>query len=262
MVDELRRGQPLGPGELSDNQLLRYSRQILLADFGLDGQQALLRSRVLVVGLGGLGCPAAMYLASSGVGRLVLADPDRVDLSNLPRQIAHAEADIGACKVHSARETLLALNPDVSVQTLACRLDDALLDEVVPTVDLVVDACDNFATRFALNRACVRHRVPLVHAAAVRYQAQLSVFDARRPASPCYRCLHRDGRELDDSCARNGVVAPLVGMIGAMQALEAIKVLTGVGEPLVGRVLMFDGGLAQWYEVALSRQPDCPVCGG
>jgi molybdopterin/thiamine biosynthesis adenylyltransferase len=251
----------LSQSDLSDRQLLRYSRQLLLEDFGFAGQQALLRARVLIVGLGGLGCPAAMYLASSGVGCLVLADPDRVDLSNLQRQVAHTEADIGTSKVHSVRATLLALNRDVEVEALVSRLDDAQLADIVRGVDLVVDACDNFATRFALNRACVRHRVPLVHAAAVRFEAQLSVFDSRRPESPCYRCLYRDDRELDDSCASNGVIAPLVGMIGAAQALEAIKVLSGVGEPLVGRLLMLDGRLMQWHSLALPRRRDCPVCG-
>jgi adenylyltransferase/sulfurtransferase len=247
--------------ELSDAQLLRYSRQIMLPGFDLAGQQALLESRVLVVGLGGLGCPAAMYLASSGVGQLVLADSDRVELSNLQRQIAHTHAAIGEAKVESAARTLRALNPDIELITLAMHLEGRLLVDWVQAVDLVVDASDNFATRFALNAACVQYRVPLVCAAAIRSEAQITVFDARSAQSPCYRCLYHDPAELDASCSENGVMAPVTGIIGAAQAMEAIKLLSAYGESLLGRLLLFDAKTMEWNEVVLQRNPDCPVCG-
>lgn len=247
---------------LSDQQLLRYSRQIMLDGFDIAGQQALLGATVLVVGLGGLGCPAALYLASSGVGRLLLADHDRVDLSNLQRQIAHSTSDIGALKVESAAASLRALNPDVEVEVWAGRLQGKKLATWVEQADLVLDASDNFATRFAINAACVSARVPLVSAAAIRGEAQLTVFDSRRGDSPCYRCLYSESAEQDAACAQNGVLAPLVGMIGAAQALEAIKVLSGVGESLVGRLQVFDAWHMEWRELELPRDPACPVCGG
>lgn len=247
--------------ELSDAQLVRYSRQIMLPGFDLGAQATLLASRVLVLGLGGLGCPAAMYLAASGVGSLILADPDRVELSNLQRQIAHGDADLGVHKVESAAATLRALNPEVRVETVVDRLGGGPLESLVARVDLVLDATDNFAARFAANEVCWRHGVPLVHASAVRFEAQLTVFDARSPASPCYRCLYQDETELEESCALNGVLAPLVGLVGAAQALEAIKVLTAVGEPLVGRLMMLDARRAEWRQLALAPRPGCPVCG-
>jgi molybdopterin/thiamine biosynthesis adenylyltransferase len=245
---------------LSDQQLLRYSRQIMLDDVDLVGQQALLDASVLIVGLGGLGCPAAMYLASSGVGQLLLADDDVVDLSNLQRQIAHATSAIGMPKVASAKATLLAINPDVEVEAIAERLQGEALAERIAQVDLVVDASDNFATRFALNAACVAQRKPLVYGAAIRGEAQLSVFDSRRADSPCYRCLYSDSAEHDDSCARNGVLAPLVGIIGSALALEALKLLAGFGEPLVGRLQLLDARRLEWRELILPRDPACPVC--
>ncbi len=247
--------------DLNDAQLLRYSRQIMLPGFDLSGQQALLEARVLVVGLGGLGCPAAMYLASSGVGQLVLADSDRVDLSNLQRQIAHTHAAIGETKVESAARTLRALNPDIELTTLAMRLEGRSLVDWVQSVDLVVDASDNFATRFALNAACVQHRVPWVSAAAIRSEGQITVFDARSGRSPCYRCLYRDHSEMEASCSENGVMAPVTGIIGAAQAMEAIKLLSAYGESLLGRLLLFDAKTMEWHEVVLQRNPDCPVCG-
>lgn len=246
--------------DLSDAQLLRYSRQIMLPEFDLAGQQALLEAKVLIVGLGGLGCPAAMYLASSGVGQLVLADPDRVELSNLQRQIAHNDAAIGEAKVDSAARTLRALNPDVELTALTLRLEGQLLVDWVQAVDLVVDASDNFATRFALNAACVLHRVPLVSAAAIRSEAQIIVFDARREESPCYRCLYQDDAELDASCSESGVMGPLTGIIGAAQAMEAIKLLSGYGEPLLGRLLLFDAKTMEWNQLTLQRNPKCPIC--
>ena len=245
---------------LSDEQLLRYSRQIMLPDFDLSGQQALLGARVMVVGLGGLGCPAAMYLASAGVGQLVLVDHDRVELSNLQRQIAHPFAAIGEAKVDSAARTLRGLNSDIEVLTIAARLEGGLLVDSVQRVDLVVDASDNLKTRLALNAACVQQRVPLVSAAAIRSEGQVAVFDARRPESPCYRCLYPVDAEPDSSCSESGVMAPLTGIIGAMQAMEAIKLLSDYGEPLLGRLLLFDAKAMEWQELALPRNPACPEC--
>ena len=246
---------------LTDQQLLRYSRQIMLPDMDLGGQQALLDASVLIVGLGGLGCPAAMYLASSGVGRLVLADDDRVDLGNLQRQIAHGTSDIGSFKVESAGATLRAINPEVDIDCVPERLAGYALESQVAGVDLVVDATDNFAARFALNAACVAQGTPLVYAAAIGSEGQLSVFDVRRAESPCYRCLYSDdGAERDGSCARNGVLAPLVGILGAAQAMEAIKVLAEFGEPLIGRLQILDAGAMEWRQLRLPRDPKCPVC--
>lgn len=247
---------------MNDNQLLRYSRQIMLDGFDIEGQQRLLDAKVLIVGLGGLGCPAALYLAAAGVGELWLADDDSVELSNLQRQIAHNMADLNQPKVISAAAAVAALNPDVAVELIHQRLLGDLLDEVVTRVDLVLDASDNFATRFALNRACVAHRVPLVSAAAIRSEGQVIVFDSRNPNSPCYRCLYDDknaeGEEL--SCAENGVLSPLVGIIGSMEALEAVKVLSGFGQPLLGQLMIFDAKVMEWRKLSVSRNPTCPVC--
>ncbi len=245
---------------LSDEQLLRYSRQIMLPDFDLPGQQALLAARVMVVGLGGLGCPAAMYLASAGIGQLVLVDHDRVELSNLQRQIAHSVGAIGEAKVDSAARTLRGLNPDIELLSVAARLEGALLVHWVQRVDLVVDASDNLATRLALNAACVNQRVPLVSAAAIRSEGQIAVFDARRPESSCYRCLYRDDTEAQASCGERGVMAPLTGILGSVQAMEAIKILSGYGEPLLGRLLLLDARSMEWQSLVLQRNPACPVC--
>lgn len=255
---------------MQDEQLLRYSRQIMLPEMDVAGQQRLLDATVLIVGMGGLGSPAALYLASAGVGHLVLADHDDVELSNLQRQILHGQSDIGRPKVDSARDRLLALDPDRSIEPLSGALDDAALDDLLAErregggqrIDLVVDGCDNFATRFAVNRACVRHGVPLVSGAAIRMEGQVAVFDPRRADSPCYRCLYAGGDDLDASCATNGVLAPLVGIIGSVQAMEAVKVLAGIGTPLTGRLLLLDGAAMQWRELRLRRDPACPVCGG
>jgi adenylyltransferase/sulfurtransferase len=202
-----------------------------------------------------------MYLASSGVGQLVLADDDCFDLSNLQRQIAHTMDTIGHPKVDSVRQALGRLNPEVQVQTIAARLAGSLLAEAVAGVDLVIDASDNISTRFAINAACVESRVPLVCAAVIRSEAQITVFDFRRADSPCYRCLYSDDSEQDLSCAHSGVMAAMTGIVGASQALEAIKLLSGYGEPLVGRLLMLDGKFMEWRELSLARKPDCPVCG-
>lgn len=246
---------------MNDDQLLRYSRQLMLPRFDVAGQEKLLQSSVLIVGLGGLGCPAAMYLAAAGVGQLTLVDHDKVDMSNLQRQIAHTTASIGQFKVDSAQAALLALNPTIKITVIRNQLQGAELTALVARHDVVLDCTDNFATRFALNAACVEHKVPLVSGAAIRLEAQISVFDARRAESPCYRCLYGEDEESDMSCAQNGVIAPLVGIIGSLQALEAMKLISGLGETLVGRLLLLDATWMQWRELKLKKNPDCPVCG-
>lgn len=251
---------------MNDDQLLRYSRQIMLPAFDVAGQQALLSATVLVVGAGGLGCPVAMYLAAAGVGNLILVDDDQVELSNLHRQILHSEADMGRDKVASARDSLLALNHGVDIETHAIRLNAENLDTILRDeqgnvkVNLVIDACDNFSTRFMINRACVAAGLPLVSGAAIRMEGQVSVFDTRQDSSPCYQCLYQEGDDEEMSCARNGVMSPLVGLIGSYQALEAIKVLSGMGKNLAGRLQLFDGMNAQWRELKLSRDTACPAC--
>jgi molybdopterin/thiamine biosynthesis adenylyltransferase len=245
---------------MNDEQLLRYSRQLMLSRFDVAGQERLLAARVLIVGLGGLGCPAAMYLASAGVGQLTLVDHDKVDLSNLQRQIAHTTASLGQFKVESARQTLQALNPQVAVATVSHKVaGDDLLD-LVGRHDVVLDCTDNFAIRFELNAACVERKVPLVSGAAIRLEAQVAVFDPRQADSPCYRCLYEEDAEADLSCASNGVLAPLVGIIGSLQALECLKLLSGLGTPLTGRLLLLDAAAMQWRELKLRKSPDCPVC--
>jgi adenylyltransferase/sulfurtransferase len=245
---------------MDDQQLLRYSRQILLPSFGTEGQERLLSSRVLLIGLGGLGSPVAMYLAAAGVGSLVLVDFDQVDLSNLQRQIIHNSDRIGAQKTDSAKETLLALNPECVVETIERRLDERELAAEATRYDLVIDASDNFETRFALNRACVKSGTPLVSGAAIRMEGQVSVFGGR-PGGPCYRCLYSEEGAEEESCSENGILAPVAGIIGSVQATEAIKLLAGVGEPLVGRLLLLDALQMEWRTVNLKPDPDCPVCG-
>jgi len=245
---------------MNDEQLLRYSRQLMLPGVDVAGQEKLLAARVLVLGLGGLGCPAAMYLVAAGVGHLTLVDHDTVDLTNLQRQIAHTTASVGRFKVDSARDTLLALNPTITIETVAARLEGELLADLVKRHDAVLDCTDNFAIRFALNAACVAARVPLVSAAAIRLEAQISVYDPRQPDSPCYRCLYEEGTEADQSCAHNGVLAPLVGIVGSLQALECLKLLIGFGTSLSGRLLLLDAARLEWREMRLRKNPDCPVC--
>lgn len=246
---------------MNDDDLLRYSRQIMLPQIDIRGQEQLRASRALVIGAGGLGSPAAMYLAAAGIGQLAIADPDTVDLSNLQRQLLHRDSDIDRLKVASAKDTLLAINPGLRVTTLVDRLQGALLDESIRNTDVVLDCSDNFATRFAVNASCVAHRTPLVSGAAVRFAGQLAVFDTREPASPCYACLYREGEETDQTCADNGVLSPVVGVIGSLQALEAIKVILALGENLAGRLVLFDGLAHEWRTLSLPRDPDCPVCG-
>jgi molybdopterin-synthase adenylyltransferase len=248
---------------MNDEQLLRYSRQIMLPAFDVEGQQKLLDATVLIVGLGGLGSPVSMYLAAAGVGHLILVDDDSVDVSNLQRQIVHTEQSVGVSKVESAARTLAALNHETRITSINQRVDDDALAALLQQgVDLVVDACDNFSTRFMINRVCVKARVPVVSGAAIRLEGQVAVFDSRRDHSPCYQCLYRGGDDEQMSCARNGVLAPLVGVIGSMQAIEAIKVLSGMGQDLAGRLLLFDALGSQWRELRLPRDPQCPVCSG
>ena len=245
---------------MNEQQLLRFSRQIMLPEMDIAGQQKLVDASVLIVGMGGLGCPAAMYLAAAGVGRVLIADDDIVELTNLQRQIAHAEQSLGQAKVESARSRLLSLNPDTEVIMIHKRLAGARLNQAVARVDLVLDACDNFATRFAINKSCIASRKPLVSAAAIRMQGQIAAFNPNIATSPCYHCLYPRNGELDTSCARNGVMAPLVGIIGSVQAMEAIKMLTGIGQTLVGRLLLLDAATMRWQDLKLPRDPNCDTC--
>jgi len=248
---------------MNDNDLLRYSRHILLDGFDVDGQQKLCDATVLIVGLGGLGCPVALYLAASGVGHLVLADFDVVDISNLQRQIAHTEANIGVSKVESARRAVLAINSTVRITALNQALDADSLFGQVSQADVVIDCSDNFATRFAINAACVKAVKPLVSGAAIRAEGQVAVFDGGRADAPCYRCLYSDdvdGEQL--ACSEAGVLSPLVGVIGTMQALETVKLLSGFGTALRGKVQVFDAATAEWRQLKLAKDPGCPVCGG
>jgi len=246
---------------MNDNQLLRYSRHILLDEIGIEGQQRLLDAHALVVGAGGLGSPAALYLAASGVGRITLVDDDAVDLTNLQRQLMHTTARIGQPKVESGQQALRALNPEVEVVALRERAGAERLAALARGASVLLDCSDNFATRHALNRAAVAAGVPLVAGAVIRFDGQLSVFDPRAAAAPCYACLFpEDGGFEDAACGTMGVFAPLVGVIGAMQAAEAIKLLSGAGQPLAGRLLLLDGRAMEWTSIAVARNPDCPVC--
>jgi len=246
---------------MNNDQLLRYSRHILLPQMDVAGQQALLDATVLVIGLGGLGCPAAMYLASSGIGHLVLADADTVDLTNLQRQIAHGTGNIGMSKVASAAESIARLNDTVRVTKLDQRLEGDALDAAVKGADVILDCTDNFSTRFAINAAAVKYKVPLVSGAAIRLEGQVSVFDVRDAGNPCYQCLYQDGDDMQLSCSESGVMAPLVGIIGTLQALEAIKLITGIGSTLAGRLLFLDAQTMQFREMKLKKNPACPCCG-
>jgi molybdopterin-synthase adenylyltransferase len=247
---------------MNDDQLLRYSRHILLDEVGVEGQQRLLDSHALVVGAGGLGSPVVLYLGTAGVGRITIVDNDAVDLTNLQRQIAHNLERVGHPKAESARDAIAAINPDVFVRPLVLRADAQELDELVRDADVVVDCCDNFATRHAINSACFAHGKPLVSGAAIRFDGQVSVFDARSADSPCYACVFPPDQSFEETrCAVMGVFAPLVGIIGAMQASEALRLLTGVGTSLAGRLQMLDGRTMEWTEMRLRRDPACRVCG-
>ncbi len=246
---------------LDDEALLRYSRHILLPQVGIEGQERLLNARALVLGAGGLGSPAALYLASAGIGTLALVDGDTVDLTNLQRQILHRSAAIGRPKVESGVATLADINPRCKVLPLQERLAGARLEEEVALADVVLDCSDNFATRHAVNRACVKLRKPLVSGAAIRFDGQIAVFDTRRDDAPCYHCLFPDSEDVEEiRCAVMGVFAPLTGIVGAVQAAEALKLVIGCGDSLAGRLLLLDGLAMEWRSIAVPRDPGCPVC--
>ncbi len=245
---------------MNDDQLLRYSRQIMLPQIDIEGQQKLLDSRVLIIGAGGLGSPVAMYLAAAGIGEIAITDDDVVDLSNLQRQIIHATTDIDKPKVTSAKETMIAINPLINVIPLNKRLEGDELESEVRKADVVLDCCDNFTTRFAVNSACFKTATPLVSGAAIRFEGQLSVFTPTEGDYPCYNCLYPNEGELAESCTQTGVVAPITGIIGSMQALEAIKLISGAGTPLKGKVLLLDGMSMECHTMKLPKNPNCPTC--
>jgi len=246
---------------MTDDDLLRYSRHILLDEIGIEGQQRIRDARALVIGAGGLGSPVALFLASAGIGRLTIADADEVDLTNLQRQLAHTQSRIGTLKVESARAAVLAMNPTLAVETHACRADAATLPGWTASADVVLDCSDNFATRQAVNAACVAARVPLVAGAAIGFDGQVSVYDPRDPAAPCYACVFPpDAPPPEARCATMGVFAPLVGIIGSVQAAEALKLVAGVGSSLAGRLQMLDARDMRWQEIRVSRDAACPVC--
>jgi molybdopterin/thiamine biosynthesis adenylyltransferase len=247
---------------VNDAQLLRYSRHIFLDELGIEGQQKLLASHALIIGAGGLGSPVALYLGSAGVGRITVVDHDTVDATNLQRQIAHTLADIGQPKARSIQQSIAAINPDVQVNVISQRADDESLNDLVEHADVVLDCTDNFATRHAINRACVQHDKPLVSGAAIRFDGQVTVYDPRNAQSPCYACVFPETATLEEAqCATMGVFAPLVGIVGSMQAAEALKLLTGVGQALTGRLLMLDARSMTWSDIKMPRNADCSVCG-
>ncbi len=245
---------------MNDEQLLRYSRQILLPQLGIEGQQKLLDAHVLIIGMGGLGSPVAMYLAAAGVGTLSIADDDQVELSNLQRQLIHQTESIGHNKVDSAATQLHKLNPDVRVNCYSQRLDHQTLSEILPDIDVVIDATDNFDSRFAINMACVENHKPLISGAAIRMEGQVSIFDMRNNHSPCYRCLYDESGQNNETCSENGVMSPIVGIIGSIQAMEAIKLIAEIGEPLIGKLLITDSLYQEWRCINLNKDPNCPVC--
>ena len=247
---------------MDDDQLLRYSRHILLNEVGIEGQERILDAHALIIGAGGLGSPVALYLGSAGIGHITIVDDDVVDITNLQRQIAHTMARVGQAKTASAQAAIEAINPDVKVTTIQSRADAALLAQLVAQADVVVDCSDNYKTRHAINAACVSHRKPLVSGAAIRFDGQVSVFDSRQEQSPCYACVFPpdDGFE-ETRCATMGVLAPMVGIIGAMQAAEVLKLLRGAGKSLTGRMLMLDGLAMEWNEIRVGRDAACSVCG-
>ncbi|WP_347987824.1 molybdopterin-synthase adenylyltransferase MoeB [Methylomonas sp. AM2-LC] len=246
---------------MNDQQLLRYSRQIMLPQIDIAGQQKLLTTKVLIIGAGGLGCPAAMYLAASGIGQISVYDDDQVDLSNLQRQIAHHTPDIGLDKVISTLNTLKKINPEVRVLAHKMRLEGERLLAEVTQADVVLDCSDNFTTRFAVNKACVATKTPLVSGAAIRFEGQISVFTPGMNNSPCYHCLYQSEGEELQNCAHNGVVAPITGIVGSIQALEAMKLIIGIGESLTGRLLLLDGLRMEWQTMRFKKNPLCPCCG-
>ena len=245
---------------MDNDQLLRYSRQMMLPEIDAEGQQRLADARVLIIGLGGLGSSSSVYLAAAGVGHLVLVDFDEVDISNLQRQIVHATKDIGRLKVDSAAEHLLELNPEIQVTKIDHKIENEELEEQIKLSTVVLDCSDNFQTRFAINDACVKHKIPLVSGAAIRFEAQVSVFDSRHEDSPCYRCLYGNEAEVEQTCTANGVISPLLGIVGSIQACEAMKIIMNLGETLEGRLLLLDVMHMEWHTAKLNKDPNCPVC--
>ncbi len=243
-----------------DTQLLHYSRQIMLPHFGIEGQQQLKNAHVVIMGVGGLGSPAALYLTASGIGSLTLVDFDNVDISNLQRQIVHNASSIGESKVESAKKTLLGINPDTVIHCVNKQLNLDELEALITDASCVIDATDNFATRFLINRACVSQNIALVSAAAIQYEGQISVFDLRHQDGACYACLYAEAGEENTNCSDNGILAPVVGILGSMQALEAIKLICIIGETLKNRLLIFDALTLQWRSMKLNKDPNCPVC--
>jgi adenylyltransferase/sulfurtransferase len=247
---------------MTDDQLLRYSRHILLDALGIEGQERILATHAVIVGAGGLGSPAALYLASAGIGKITLVDNDTVDFTNLQRQILHTQARVGMAKAASGKQALSAINPEIQIVPLQERLAGEVLDALIATADVVLDCTDNFSTRHAINRACVRHQKPLVSGAAIRFDGQISVYDLRRDDSPCYHCLFPEDNEVEEvRCAVMGVFAPLTGIIGSMQAAEALKLVAGIGESLTGRLLLLDALDMEWRSVKFKKDPGCTVCG-
>ena len=247
---------------MNDAQLLRYSRHILLDELGIEGQERICSAHAVIVGAGGLGSPAALYMASAGIGKLTLVDDDTVDFTNLQRQILHTQARVGQAKVESGQQALAAINPEIVIAPLKTRLAGSALDAVVASADIILDCSDNFATRHAINRACVQSRKPLVSGAAIRFDGQLSVYDLRRTDAPCYHCLFPEGEAVEEiRCAVMGVFAPLTGIIGSMQAAEALKVISGTGQPSTGRLHLLDALTMEWRSVRFKKDPDCAVCG-
>ena len=247
---------------MNDEQLLRYSRHLLLEEIDVAGQEKLLHSHVLVIGAGGLGSAAAPYLAAAGVGNITLVDHDQVELTNLQRQIMHTENSVGKSKVGSGKQFLEQLNSDIHIETIQTKATASLLDDLLPSVDVVLDCTDNFLTRHLINASCVKHKIPLVSGSALRFDGQISVFDPRNASSPCYACIFTPDEQFEEvSCSSMGIFSPLVGIIGAMQAAQALQVLIGFGEPLVGRMLLWNARTTQIDEFKIARNPECPVCG-
>ncbi len=244
-----------------DEELLRYSRQIMLPQVGAEGQEKLLNAKVLIIGMGGLGAPAGIYLAAAGIGHLTLVDFDTVDLSNLQRQIVHFSEDIGRPKVESARDTLASLNPEIEIIPINRQLSEEEMGEEIAKADLILDCSDNFTTRFSVNRLCVAHKKPLVSGAAIRMEGQISVYRPDIENEPCYQCLYKGGDELDETCTQTGVLAPLVGIIGSMQALEAMKIIMEIGQSLNGKLMLLDALTMEWRTMKLPKDPECPICG-
>jgi molybdopterin/thiamine biosynthesis adenylyltransferase len=245
---------------MNDKELLHYSRQILLPEIGIEGQQRLLNAKVLIIGLGGLGSPAAMYLAAAGVGHLYISDFDKVELSNLQRQIIHDNNDIGKYKVDSAHKSLLALNPSIKVTPIYKRLNNKALIEPINKVDIVLDCTDNLNSRLAINKACVQTKTPLISGAAIRMEGQISVFNSNLDNSPCYNCLYPNDQEIIETCTETGILAPMVGIIGSLQALETMKLIMGVGNNLIGKLLLIDGMTMEFQTIKINKNPNCPTC--